>query len=226
MNLSPERRYKKKHVLIGGFIPGPNNPKNVDSFLFPGLQHLAGLQKEGLKIWDASLQREIHSNIFLALLTADGPGMMHITGLVGYHGKHGCQLYCGMQGRREPAGKHYFPALLKPQGYDVEGCTHDDIDITDLPKPSRAKYIDNLCYLVASPNETQYRTHRLATGISRPSIFSGLDQSRTLGLPYSAGSDIMHLAALNLSDLMISLWCSTIDCTKPDNKSAWDWAVF
>jgi hypothetical protein len=36
----------------------------------------------------------------------------------------------------------------------------------------------------------------------------------------------MHLAALNLSDLMISLWHSTIDCTKPDNKSAWDWAVF
>jgi len=46
-----------------------------------------------------------------------------------------------------------------------------------------------------------------------------------LGLPHSAGSDIIHLAALNLTDLMISLWCSTIDCTKPDDKSTWDWAV-
>ena len=43
LNLSPARRYKKKHILIGGFIPGPNNPKNTDSFLFPGLQHLVGL---------------------------------------------------------------------------------------------------------------------------------------------------------------------------------------
>ena len=47
-----------------------------------------------------------------------------------------------------------------------------------------------------------------------------------LGLPYSAGSDIMHLAVLNISDLLISLWHATIDCTKPDNKSSWDWAMF
>jgi hypothetical protein len=36
----------------------------------------------------------------------------------------------------------------------------------------------------------------------------------------------MHLMALNISDLLISLWHATIDCTKPDNKSTWDWAVF
>ena len=35
----------------------------------------------------------------------------------------------------------------------------------------------------------------------------------------------MHLAALNLIDLMISLWRSTIDCTMPDDKSTWDWVV-
>jgi len=74
LNLAPDRRYKKKHVFIGGFIPGPNNPKNTDSFLFPGLQHLCALQKERLKIWDAALQREVHSNIFLALLMTDGLG--------------------------------------------------------------------------------------------------------------------------------------------------------
>jgi hypothetical protein len=47
-----------------------------------------------------------------------------------------------------------------------------------------------------------------------------------LGLPYSAGLDIMHLTALNISDLLISLWHVTIDCTQPDSKSSWDWAVF
>lgn len=39
-NLSPDLRYKKKHVFIGGFIPGLNNPKNTDSFIFLGLYHL------------------------------------------------------------------------------------------------------------------------------------------------------------------------------------------
>ncbi len=76
LNLAPERHYKKKHVLIGGLIPGPNNPKNLDSFLFPRLQHLVALQKEGLRIWDTALQHDIHSKIFLVLLMADGPGIV------------------------------------------------------------------------------------------------------------------------------------------------------
>jgi len=225
LNLSPTERYKKNRVFVGGFIPGPNNPKNLDSFLFPGLQHLVGLQKEGLQIWDVALQREVNSKVFLALITADGPGMMHITGMVGYHGKHGCRLYCGMQGHRENHGKHYFPVLLKPLDYDVSGCTHDDIDVTNLPIPSHRRYHENMRIVISSSNNSQYCARRLETGISKPSIFSGLDVSSTLGLPHSAGSDIMHLAALNLTDLMISLWRGTIDCTTPDDKSTWDWAV-
>jgi hypothetical protein len=54
---SPDHRYKKKYVLVGGFIPDPNNPKNVDSYMFPGLYHLAALQREGLRIWDARRDR-------------------------------------------------------------------------------------------------------------------------------------------------------------------------
>ena len=116
------------------------------------------LQKEGLRIWDTALQREIHSKVFLTLLTADGPGMMHITGFVGYHSKHGCYLYCGLQGHCKPAGKHYFPVLLKPRNYDVEGCAHEDIDIRELSKPLREQYLMNLQYLVASPSQSQYHT--------------------------------------------------------------------
>ncbi|GBE80227.1 hypothetical protein SCP_0214370 [Sparassis crispa] len=54
LDLAPELRYKKKHVLPGGFIPGPHKPKNLDSFLFPGLGHLMALQ-----IAD-TLQDQIH----------------------------------------------------------------------------------------------------------------------------------------------------------------------
>src|SRR5216683_5094172 len=105
------------------------------------------------------------------LLTADDPSMMHITGLVGYHGKHGCHLYCGLTGHQEEHGKHYFLALLKLENYSVEGCTHDDINIQVLPMPSSNRYHQNLLHLLVSPNETQYRARCLATGISKPSIF-------------------------------------------------------
>ena len=93
MDFAPDERYKKKHVLPGGFIPGPNKPKNLDSFLFPGLHHLHALQREGLRIWDSSEDRLLISNLFLALNTADGPGMAYLNGLVGHHGKYGCRLF-------------------------------------------------------------------------------------------------------------------------------------
>jgi len=83
--------------------------------------------------------------------------MMHITGLVGYHGKHGCHLYCGLPGQCEPQGKHYFPALLKPMDYDIDGCLHEDIEIKNIPQASCEQYHQNLHYLVSSLNETQYR---------------------------------------------------------------------
>ncbi|KIN97645.1 hypothetical protein M404DRAFT_91800, partial [Pisolithus tinctorius Marx 270] len=53
INLPPDKRYRKLHIHPGGFIPGPNKPKNLDSFLFPGIHHLTALQAEGLPIWNA-----------------------------------------------------------------------------------------------------------------------------------------------------------------------------
>ncbi|KAG1727849.1 hypothetical protein EDD22DRAFT_789241, partial [Suillus occidentalis] len=50
---SPDRHYKKQHVLPGGVIPGPNKPKYIQSFLYPGFHHLAAIQWEGPSIWDA-----------------------------------------------------------------------------------------------------------------------------------------------------------------------------
>ncbi|KAF8508137.1 hypothetical protein JB92DRAFT_2619486, partial [Gautieria morchelliformis] len=54
--------------------------------------------------------------------TADGPGSVHFTGLVGHHGAFPCRIFCGLKGRHKPGGSHYYPTLLKPFHYDMEGC--------------------------------------------------------------------------------------------------------
>ena len=36
-------RYCKGHVLYGASVPGPNPPRLLISFVFPGLHHLAAL---------------------------------------------------------------------------------------------------------------------------------------------------------------------------------------
>ncbi|OBZ71729.1 hypothetical protein A0H81_08962 [Grifola frondosa] len=144
LNLSPDRRYQKRFVLPGGIIPGPNHPKNLDSFLFPGLHHLSALQLHGLRIWNALENSLYTSKLFLAMVTADGIAMAAMNGLVGHHGAHGCRLQCPLKGRHKPNCPHYYPALLLPHNYTVQGCSHPDVDLSQLPPPSVHEYRRNL----------------------------------------------------------------------------------
>lgn len=225
---SPDVRYKKPFVLPAFTIPGPNAPRNMDSFLYRSLHHLSALQKDGLPIWDGSKGTNVISRPFFALGTADGPGLTHLNGLVGHMGKNGCRMYCGVLGRRKPRDSHYYPALLKPlPPYDVGGCNHPDPDFDDpnLFMPSVDKYRAHLQLLVGSRTETNYKAKRLETGIVKPSIFLGLGQNHSFPVPLCFGSDIMHHLSLNLPDLLIPLWRGTFDCSATDRRSSWDWAV-
>ena len=114
------------------------------------------------------------SSLFFALATTDGPGMMYFNCLVGYHDKQGCHLYCSIMGQHKPGGSHYYPALLKPFNYVINGCNHSNILYAPLPFCSPDIYFDNLRYLMAAKNENQYKKCHLVTGILKPSIFLGL----------------------------------------------------
>lgn len=158
---APDVCYKKKHVLIGGFMPGKNKPRNTDSYFFPGLHHVAAIQKEGLPIWNAKLKKVVISHVFLALATADGPGMTCLNGCVGHNGKFGCRLYCPLMGRHKPGGTHYYPARQKPTGFEVAGCSHDDVGLGALlrdftSEECRKRYKTNLTYVMQASNKTQY----------------------------------------------------------------------
>ena len=225
LDLAPDLRYKIKYVLPGGFIPGPRKPKSLDSFVYTGLHHLSALQREGLQIWDCSTGRVFTSRPFLFLGTADGPGLAALHGQVGHHGMYGCREYCGLIGRHKPGGPHYYPALLKPLNYDLEGCSHNDIDVYELPRASRRQYTMSLGRLVGCRTDAQFRQTRKETGLCKPSIFMGLSQRHSSGLPGCLAIDHMHIIAINLPDLFISLWRGTIDCDKTDSKDLWDWVV-
>jgi hypothetical protein len=146
-NLGPNKQYKKGAVFPGGFIPGPNKPKVVDSYIYPSLHHLTVLQLEGLSIWDAERNCIFIDHLCLALGIADGPGMTYLNGLVGHHGANTCRLYCPTKGCHKPGGGQYFLAHLKPDQYSILGCDHGDVNIYNIPLPSSAEYIQNLAYL-------------------------------------------------------------------------------
>jgi hypothetical protein len=226
----PSMRYKKRYILPGGFFPGPNKPKNSDSFLYPGLYHLSALQREGLRIWSCLSKLVFISKPFLALATADGPGMASLNGCVGHHGKRLCRIYCEMTGRRKSGSSTYYPARFVPDNYHVAGSDHPDIELGPLldsydSADAAKRYETNLMEVAGSLSRKQYAERRLETGISKPTIFSGLPPDHILGIPDIFGLDNMHVPILNLTDLTMPLLRGLFECDKEDNKEDWDWAV-
>ncbi|KAM5545209.1 hypothetical protein V8D89_001320 [Ganoderma adspersum] len=199
-------RYKKRFILPRAIIPGPTKPKHSDSFLFPGFHHIVALQHTGYI-----------SRPWIVLGEADAVGAPDQTGYVTHHGKMGCRYRCGRS--------HYYPVGIKLWGYYERGCLHDDYDPYTILVSSAAQYQADLAFLRGATSETNYHACRLKTGLSRPSLFSGLSPTHTLPIPHLFPGDIMHLFGLNIPDLLYSLWHSTIDCdTKNgDNKASWDW---
>ncbi|PCH37486.1 hypothetical protein WOLCODRAFT_31277, partial [Wolfiporia cocos MD-104 SS10] len=183
LDYAPEVRYKKTHVIPGGIIPGPNKPKNVDSFIFPGLCILSSYMIEGLKIWDPC-HGIIDSKLFLLLATADSVGMTYLNGLVGHLGVQGCQIYCPLKGCHKPGSGYYHPACLKPDNYDVANCNHEDVkpQILDSVEASK-RYYDNLTCMLGARTDREVQKLHLETGIVKPSLFGGLPLRSTLGLP-------------------------------------------
>ena len=224
VNLSPDKRYRKLQVLPGAFIPGPNKPKHLDSFLAIGFHHIAALQHEGLRVWDASQNIVSQPDVYLLFPTADGPVLVYWDGMVGHCGKNGCHVYCETRGRRKTRQSHYYPALLKPSDRACIGSDHNDINVFLIPPAGSQSYSNNLRNLISSPNQRQYELRRLETGISKPPLILGLHPTRSLGVPLCMATDIMHLAG-NLSDLLISIWRGSMDCAPTDNIATWDWAV-
>ncbi|KAG6914406.1 hypothetical protein DXG01_000540 [Tephrocybe rancida] len=218
-NYSPNLCFKQTKVLPGIIIPGPNKPKLINSFLFCTFYHLAALQHEnngkGLAVWDAGTQSIFHSRILFALATADAVGMTKLDGCVGHHGVQGSQLGCSMKGQHKPNSGHYFAAHMKPNDYTVEDCNHPDVDIHVLEPQSVKGYNENIQMVLSSPDQATYDRNQKATGLSKPSLISGLVKELTLPVPSCFPLDLMHLLALNIPDLLISLWHGTI---KPLNN--------
>ncbi|GJE92947.1 hypothetical protein PsYK624_091060 [Phanerochaete sordida] len=235
LNLSPDARYKKKHILVGGIFPGPNKPKNIDSFICPGLHHVSALAQEGLIIWDASRLARHLSRLFVPIAAADGPGMAYLNGRVGHTGRMGCRFGCPCIGRHKPGAPTYYPACLCPHNFDVPGSSHPDFNMVPHlsplpgghsdPRTERLnRYNRDLLYVLDSRTKKQYEERRLETGIAKPSIFLGIPEEHRYPITGLFPGDIMH-AVLNLAELLVGLWRGKFHCDKGDDKATWDWAV-
>lgn len=224
VDYNPAVRHLKESVLPLFAIGGPNPPKNYDSFLFPTFAHLSACQNRGLSVWDSLVKKRRISYPWFAFGTADTVGMAEMSGSVGHHGRNGCRLLCAMPGRHKAGSGTYYPVMLKPIGDRIPvGASHPSIPIDSIKTPSPEEYDEKLKYVLTSPSARQYESRRRDTGIYKPSIVSALPKS--FPVPKCFPADTMHLFGLNLAQLLISLWRGTIDHSKDDAPSSWEFAV-
>jgi hypothetical protein len=224
LDISPESRFKKRYILPGGFVPGPEHMKNTSSFLFPGLQHFNAISKDGLRVWKATSKSVVDTNPFLGFETADGVALAEMNGTTAHRGFMGCRLLCDHPGRRAEDSSQYYPACLRANGPTVANSDHDDIDPASLPEPSPEDYEARLTKLLTAKNPSQYKKLRRETGISAPTIFLGL--ARAFPFPLCLTPDTMHLHGLNLTSLFYGLWHGSLDGVhKNDDPKTWQWRV-
>jgi hypothetical protein len=229
LDIAPESRYKKKYVLIGGAAPGPNKIGNADTFLFRSLYHVCAIMNEGFRYWDAVSKSVFLSNLFLALATADGPGLAMLNGLCGHQGIHGCRLFCGMPGRLMPGSKTYYPAhltpMLPPNYAEIAPMSaHNDVVPHSLVAADSQRYFSALALLKNAQSNRDYANIRKLTGIVKPSIFLGIPRNHSLGVPRIFTIDTMHWGALNMTALFLSLFRGNLKCAETDDMSTWKFA--
>ncbi|KAJ8487112.1 hypothetical protein ONZ45_g14448 [Pleurotus djamor] len=227
-DIAPGSRYKKKHVLPGVFIPGPSKPKMIDSFTFRGLHHVSALQREndgrGMKVWDARRDEMIYSRVGFLFATADAVGIPEADGRVGHHGAHSCRLGCPMRGRHKPHTGHYHSAHLRPND-GQPGSNHPDTDIRNIPTADATRYNNDLNLVIASRDGGAFERNRRDTGLSKPSLISGLRRDLSFTPPRCFVLDLMHLLQLNIPELLVSLWRGSMRCEPTDSKRNWPWVT-
>jgi hypothetical protein len=151
-----------------------------------------------------------------------------MSGMVGHSGKSGCRLYCDMPSRHRKGDGHYYPVMNLPDNYSISGCSHPNITDSDLVRfrgSLSRKYRQNLNYLLSANTQTQFESRRLDVGLCKQTLFSGLPR-QPLPVPNLFTMDIMHLTVLNDPDLLLKLFTGKMNVYNPDDRSAWDWAVF
>lgn len=228
-DLHPTLRYKRKHILPALIVPGPKKPSNLDSYLFRSFHHLSALQREnsnrGIKAWDALKRAVILSRIFFVLGMADTVGLTDLDGRTGHHAAHPCRVGCDFPGRyKDASGGHYYSAHLRPNDAK-KGSDKPDFDVRAPLEATTESYDANLRKVLEAQTQKEYENLRRDTGISKPSLVSGLLPTQTLQPPHCFSLDLMHLIYINLAQLLVLLFRGELRVEKPDRKNLWEWVV-
>jgi len=210
LNTDPKNRVEKPNLILCGIIPGPRNPKDIQSFFKPLVDELKELANGISDVYDAFTDTYFTLHAHLVLITADLPAMAKIMG-ISEHGSYQYCRFCMIQGVH--AGHVYCP-LRTPDGTPPEFAF--DHDPASLPLRNNATYrrvaSETLKYETFNPDAPAKPVY----GVAQFSQFYQLD---TINFPRSFPNDVMHLVFQNVVPKMVRWWNGSFLKTNADNDN-------
>ncbi|KAE8228030.1 hypothetical protein CF326_g7054 [Tilletia indica] len=202
LNLPPSDRFAIKNHHFSLIVPGPGQPKDLESFLWPLCAELAHLQEEGAWTWDGAKKEWFLLRVLLGGVYADQKGSVKLSMHVGGNGARGCR-FCEIRAvfADNDGSNAYFP--LRPM------VTHTDrnqgrpsYDPLKLPHRTKAGYNEGI------DAARGLRGRRLAdvvrqTGMTALPLVAF---SRLFGSPYFFPIDPFHLLHLNVPGNVWKAW--------------------
>jgi hypothetical protein len=194
LNLPPDIRTHLENIIVLGVVPGPTEPKDIGSFLYPFIIEAEVLAK-GVSIpsYDSLHQQDILLDVHAYTLMAivDIPAGSKLLNVKGQNGRLPCRL-CWIQAIWVPPRGPYYCPLHEPDRLD--GTPSSSYDPLKLKRRDHESFQEAVDSIRAQPTKTardKRSTELGVTGISVLSLLPGFDLAR--GVPF----EFMHLAYEN-----------------------------
>ncbi|CAD7060357.1 unnamed protein product, partial [Tilletia caries] len=204
------KRFKRPETFVSCVVPGPNNPVNVDSFLWPVVQELARAA-HGYWIWDGAREEWFVWRAWLVATAADQQGsskINHMTGPTGYCGCRNCHMVANYAYEGQSVG--YFPLKTVKGDKARSRDRPQQYDPYDLPLRSEDSFEENLTEVSNSLTAADRRESRRLTGVGGRPL---LAFSPAFMVPLFFPVDVFHLFGSNIPSL---IW-NTLTTEEPDD---------
>ncbi|KEP45465.1 transposase family Tnp2 protein, partial [Rhizoctonia solani 123E] len=215
LNLPASERVKLRNIIPLGVIPGPNQPKDFNSFLLPFVEE-AIEQARGLEAYDVTRGKDFTLRAHPIFISGDMQAIKHAMEMKGPNGKlpcRGCEG-CGIYHKERKT--YYLPLVNptdKPDAIPEERIDPDapadalaSLDPDNLPLRTSRRIAWQLEQMDNARNKRQYNDLARDFGLAGHSI---LDRIPSISRPDSYPHEFLHLFLLNHGPELVSLWAGT-----------------
>lgn len=209
-NLPPELRILQEYILCLGVVPGPNKPKDMDSFLWPAVEELLRLAV-GVRAFDSIESALFSLHAYLITGSGDIPAISMLMKIKGHNGYSPCRA-CKITGVLEPKKPtqtrqpttYYIPLDRRQHpSVQISGEAIRVYDPANLPLRTHSEMLAQAREVQSAPTGESSKTLSRLYGINGLPLLSYLS---SLSFPGSFPYDFMHIVWENLIPNLISLW--------------------